>query len=175
MDTLVHEPVVWKAKWRVDKYHEADSYADVLALGIEPDETIEIEGNLLVYGGGSAFWDLLIGAGNVTAFNNANAYLGVGDSNTAAAATQTDLQAATNKDRNAMEATYPQHTDGTGASSNADCVFKSSWGSGEANFAWEEWALFNASTAGRMLNRKVESFGTKSTGTWTLTVTLSLS
>lgn len=45
-----------------------------------------------------------------TAFNNANAYLGVGDSSTAFSAAQTDLQASTNKLRKAMDSTYPQRT-----------------------------------------------------------------
>ena len=142
--------------------------------GVAPYETVRMEpGNLLMFGGGSAFWDLLIGAANVTAYNNANAYLGSGNSNTAAAATQTDLQGGS-KSREGMEATYPQHTDGV-TSGNEDCVFKSSWATGDGNYAGEEWALFNASTAGRMLQRKVESLGTKtSASVWELTVTLSL-
>jgi hypothetical protein len=46
----------------------------------------------------------------------------------------------------------------------------------DANFAWQEWAVFNASSTGRMLNRKVESLGTKtSSAAWTLTVTITLS
>jgi hypothetical protein len=46
-----------------------------------------------------------------TFFTNTNARLGVGDSSTAFAAGQTDLQAASNKLRKAMEATYPTRTD----------------------------------------------------------------
>jgi hypothetical protein len=171
-----HDEIKWHAKWRVEKF-VGDVTQDMIDAGVvTPYEVIEREGNLLMYGGASALWDLLIGAGNVSAFSNANAYIGVGDSSTAAAATQTDLQAATNKLRKAMEATYPQHTDGTGASSNAQIVFRSVFGSTDANFAWAEWGVFNASSAGRMLNRKVESLGTKASGTtWTLTITLSLS
>ena len=140
----------------------------------EPYEVLECEpGNLLVYGGASSFWDLLIGAGNQTAFNNANAYLGVGDSATAAAIGQTDLLGT--DIRNGMEASYPIHTDGVTVGSE-DCVFKASYATGEANFAWNEWAVFNHATTGRMLQRKVESLGTKtSAAVWTLTVTLSLS
>ena len=160
--------IVWRARWSVEKRWGDDP-------AVEPYEVLEREGNLLVYGGASALWDLLIGAGNVTAFNNSNAYIGVGDSNTAAAATQTDLQAASNKVRVGMEASYPSHTDGTSDGSD-DCVFRSVFGTGSANFDWEEWAVFNASTAGRMLNRKVETLGTKtSAAAWTFTVTLSLS
>lgn len=108
-----------------------------------------------------------IGAG-VTAFNNANAHIGVGDSSTAFAAGQTDLQAASNKLRKAMDATYP-----TGGS-NA-ITFRATFGTSDANFAWNEWGTFNASSSGTMLNRKVESLGTKTnTQTWQFTVTLTV-
>lgn len=106
-----------------------------------------------------------IGAG-VTAFNNANAHIGVGDSSTAFAVGQTDLQASSNKLRKAMDATYPS------GGSNV-ITFRSTFGTSDANFAWNEWAVFNASSSGTMLSRKVESLGTKtSTQTWQFTVTL---
>lgn len=106
-----------------------------------------------------------VGAG-VTAFNNANAHIGVGDSTTAHAVGQTDLQAATNKLRKAMDATYP-----SGATNVL--TFRSTFGTADANFAWQEWGVFNASSGGTMLNRKVESLGTKTnTQTWQFTVTL---
>ena len=165
MKLQISDIIKWSCRWKLEKYHDDLNH---------PYEVIEGEGNLLTYGGASILWQALIGAAP-TYFSNANAHIGVGDSSTGAAATQTDLQAATNKLRKAMDATYPTHTDGTGASSNAEIVFKSTFGSTEANFAWNEWAIFNASSSGRMLNRKAESFGTKSAGsTWTLTITLSL-
>lgn len=102
----------------------------------------------------------------VTAFNNANSYLGVGDSATAHAVGQTDLVAASNKLRKAMDATYPQ-----GAANVI--TFRSTFATGDANWAWNEWATFNASSGGTMLNRKVESLGTKTnTQTWQFTTTL---
>jgi hypothetical protein len=111
----------------------------------------------------------------LTYFNNGNAYIGVGDSTTAAAATQTDLQASTNKLRKAMDATYPQHTDAT-TSGAASIVFKSTFSTSDANYAWQEWGIFNGSSGGRMLNRKVESLGTKtSAASWAFTCTLTLS
>ena len=104
----------------------------------------------------------------VTSYANANAYIGVGDSSTAFDATHTDLQAATNKLRKAMDATYPQR------STNV-LTFRSTFATGDANFAWNEWAVFNASSAGTMLNRKVESLGTKvSSQSWQITVTLTV-
>lgn len=102
-----------------------------------------------------------------TFFDNSNAYIGVGDSTTAFNAAHTDLQAATNKLRKAMESTYPQI-------STNELTFKSSFGSSDANFAWAEWAVFNASSSGTMLTRKVEALGTKSSGTWVITCTLTV-
>lgn len=104
----------------------------------------------------------------VTEFDNTNAHIGVGDSTTAFAAAQTDLQAAANKLRQSMDATYPQR------SSNA-LTFRATFDTADANFAWEEWAVFNAAAAGTMLNRKVESLGTKTSAqVWQLTVTLTV-
>jgi hypothetical protein len=74
-----------------------------------------------------------------------------------------------------MEATYPQHTDGV-TSANDSAIWKSQWGTSQGNQAWNEWGLFNASSAGRMLQRKVQAFGTKTSASiWTLTATLDLS
>lgn len=132
-------------------------------------KTTEFDHNILVNAGINAMLTLLAGGGG-TAFSNANSYIGVGDSNTAAAAGQTDLQAATNKLRKAMNATYPTY--GT----NQQIVFQADFGSSEANYAWEEFAVFNASSSGTMLNRKVSSQGTKTAGqTWRVTITITVS
>ena len=103
-----------------------------------------------------------------TLFTNATSYIGVGDSTTAFAATQTDLQAVTNKLRKGMEETYPTRTD------NA-LTFKAVFGDEEANYTWNEWGVFNASTGGTMLCRKVSSLGQKVTGVWSLTIVLTVS
>lgn len=103
-----------------------------------------------------------------TFFNNANSYIGVGDSTTAFAASQTDLQAASNKLRKAMDATYPQVSTNT-------ITFRSTFATTDANFAWQEWGVFNGSSGGTMLNRKVESLGTKTSAqSWQFTVTITL-
>ncbi|MFN3656839.1 MAG: hypothetical protein ACK4UO_06265 [Pseudolabrys sp.] len=103
-----------------------------------------------------------------TFFTNANARLGAGDSTAAFDAADTDLQAASNKLRKAMEATYPQRTGNV-------LTFRSLFGTSEGNFNWNEWGLFNAGSGGVMLNRKVENLGTKaSTQSWQLTVDLTV-
>lgn len=99
-----------------------------------------------------------------TFFDNTHAYIGVGDSTTAFAATQTDLQAATNKYRKGMDTGYPQRVDNT-------LTFSATFLGTDANYDWNEWAVFNASTDGVMLNRLVEDNGTKVSGqTWVMEV-----
>lgn len=111
----------------------------------------------------------IMNSGPPTFFTNANSYIGVGDSNTAYGASQTDLQASSNKYRQAMEATYPQ------LATNV-LTFRSLFATGNANFAWEEWAVFNAGSSGTMLNRKVETLGTKAnTQSWQMTVDITIS
>ena len=101
-------------------------------------------------------------------FTNALAYLGVGDSNTIFNAAQTDLQAASNKLRKAMDATFPTRA-------TNEITFQSTFGTSEANFTWNEWGAFNAAAAGTMLNRKVESLGTKTAAqSWQLNVTITV-
>ena len=101
--------------------------------------------------------------GQGTVFNNANARLGVGDGDAAFAVAQTDLQ-GTNKFRKAMDSGYPTITP-------PKVTFKSTFAQSEANFAWKEWGIFNAASGGVMLNRVIESNGTKqSNQTWVLEV-----
>lgn len=136
-------------------------------------EVVESEGNMLLIGGGSAIWDLFRGAGAVIPFNGANTYIAVGDSSTAEAETQTDLVAVTNKFRKQVDSGYPQHTDTTNNTNSKSIVYKATYGVSQANFDWNEWGIVNASTAGRMFNRKVEVLGTKtSAGTWVFTITI---
>jgi hypothetical protein len=166
-DTLIDQHKNWHVLTTVEKYWEdLEGLSDQERSLLTPYETRHVEGNLLVTAGITAMLTLLIGGGG-TAFNNANTYLGVGDSTTAAAIGQTDLQAATNKLRKAMDATFPS------VATNV-LTAKATFATGDANWAWQEWALFNASSGGTMLNRKVESLGTKASGSWVLTVTVTI-
>lgn len=113
------------------------------------------------------YMGVLTGAVTSPLFNNANSYIAVGDGTDAFDATDTDLQ-GTNKFRKGMDATYPIRT------LNA-VIFQATFAGAEANYAWEEWGVANASSAGTMLNRKVEYNGTKLAGqTWIFQVTLTL-
>lgn len=165
-----HDPITWRCQTTLRKFRgDSIAVADLF-------DVVEIDGNMLTIGGGSALWDFLIGSTAAGAvYSNANAFIGVGDSATAEANTQTDLVAATNKLRKGMDATFPTHTDGTTGTAN-QIVFQSTFATADANWVWNEWGIFNASTAGRMLNRKVAALGTKtSAATWQLGLTLTLS
>lgn len=135
---------------------------------VPPYEVIEGDYNAFVDDGIINCLNLLIGGGG-TALNNTNARLGVGDSATAWATNQTDLQAAANKLRKAMNATYPL---GTGTKT---ITFRSDFTASEAVWQWNEWGIFWAASGTSMLSRKVETFGTKANGpTWTLTATFTV-
>jgi len=148
--------------------------------GVSPDEEIFVPGNLLLNEGIGRLLDLLCVAGGV-GYNNANAYVGVGDSVTAEAASQTELAAASNRFYKAMNATFPTSPGSNGAQSRD---WRSDFTTTEANYAWAEWTICagatTASGAGftsgtTNLNRKVQALGTKTTGTWTLTGTVTIS
>lgn len=176
----IHEPAQWRCEIDVAKFHGE------WEPGAVPYETVHREGNLLLGGGVGVLWQALIGAtGGATAtanqtlsyFSAANAGIGVGDSTTAAAVTQNDLQAATNKLRKVMNGGFPAHTDGTNTGAQS-IQFQSTFGTAEANWAWEESGVFNSSVAatGRMLNRKVTTLGTKtSSSSWQITFTITIS
>jgi hypothetical protein len=106
------------------------------------------------------------GLNSPTLFSASNAYIGVGDSATAFSIAQSDLQAATNKFRKLV----------TSIGESAGVVTAvATCGTSEANFEWVEHGLFNASSGGTMLGRKVESpsLGTKvNTKVWTMSLTI---
>lgn len=160
------EDAVKFARRKLDKSGEISS-AELRALLVKPEIEEEVPGNMLLNEGIQLILDLLIGAAGVAA-NNANAQIGVGDSSTAEAATQVDLQAASNKLFKAMNATYPIRT-------NQTMAWQSDFTTGEANYAWNEWSVRNQAAADKNINRKVQSLGTKASGTWTLTAQVTLS
>ena len=128
-----------------------------------------VRDNVFLNEGITFIWQAVTGVAGLTYFNNANSHIGVGDGTTAADPSQTGLQ-GTNKYYKGMDSGYPQI-------SGTKCIFRSTFGTGEANFTWAEWTVANGnSDAAVNLNRKVESLGTKSSGaTWVLQVELSIS
>lgn len=151
---------------------------DFEAAGVRPYEVVEKAGNLLTTAGLNRLTSLMIAGGGQGATNTATR-LGVGNSSTAAAVGQTDLQASSgssNRQFQVMDATYPQQSNGV-------LTFKSTFATGEANFAWAEWCVdigtptvsAGTTVAALMLNRAVQSLGTKASGTWVLTATITIS
>lgn len=159
------EKVFEKVEWRITKFANDEAFKAGEVL-----EELKIDGNMLLNEGINELWTLVAGGGG-TAFSNANAYLGVGDSSTAESASQTGLQAATNKLYKAMDVSYPTY--GT----SQKITFRATFGGTDANFAWNEFTVANGSSdTGKNLNRKVSAQGTKTSGqTWQLTLEITLS
>ena len=115
----------------------------------------EFTHNCFLNEGINELWSLVCGTGGVK-FDNTNAYIGVGDSDTAAVAAQTGLQAASNKFYQPMDANYPTY----GTSQKA--TFRATFAEANANFAWKEITIINGDDdAHDNLNRKVQAMGTK--------------
>ncbi len=135
-----------------------------------PYEVVEGK-NIGLTTGLNELWNLGTGQGG-TAFTNTNSQIGIGDSNTAPAAGQTDLQGVANKTYKAMNAGYPT------APAGGQVQFQATFGSADANYAWNEFVIKN-SASGICLNRSTNGgtgFGTKVAGTtWVVTATLTLS
>lgn len=121
--------------------------------------------NLMLNVGINIMLSLLAG-GAGTVFSNANGRIGVGDSSTAAAASQTGLQAASNKAYVAYDSTYPVY------GSSQTFVTRATFGSSTGNFAWNEFTNDNG-TPTTSLNRLVSAQGTKTSGqTWQPIITI---
>jgi len=164
------DAATWQCHYKLSKYQEDIApyrgIEDEFRRLFKPYEVLEGRGNCLLNTGIDEMWDLITGVSS-NYYNNASAQIGVGDSDTAAQPTQTDLQASTNKTYKGMDSGYPTST-------SQQITLKASFGSEEANYAWNEWVV-KQSTSAICLNRKVESLGTKTSGTWTLEVTITLS
>ena len=100
------DAVRWRYHLRLEK-RWGDWALDDIRSGKAPapHEVIEREHNLLMTAGATALWNGLVTAGLATPFTSTNAQLAVGDSNTAASAGQTDLQAAAGATANSGDPT----------------------------------------------------------------------
>ena len=188
---MANDSLNWHPSMTVNKYNP-ETVADITrSLGraptmedyanIAPDDTITVEGNGLVNGGLQRLADLIIGNGSVTAFTATKGLIGVGNSNAAFSAAHSDLQGASK-----LFVPVQAAPSASGGVISASALVSNT----DGVFAWEEWCFAigsgttvkNASlaTAGGgsavMLNRKVQSLGTKASGAdWTLSATVTLS
>lgn len=170
-DIVGHRTHALVEKWGTD---------EAFLRGGRPDSTVEDDGNALAASGSAFLWQCAMGnggAGTLLYLNTTNAALGVGDSSTGATRTQTDLQATTNKLRKTASSVSNTDVAPPGVVGVQDRItVVASFLSAEANWVWNEWALFNSPTAGRMINRRVPTtnLGSKTSGTWQLTITIDL-
>lgn len=161
------EHVAWEVHWRVEKFL-SKTLEDVLSSGEKPYEVCSDVQNIILDTGANEMLKLIGGVSGATAFSAANAKIYVGSDSTAEAASQTGVIATTNKAFAGMDSGYP-------SVSGRTIVFRASFDDATANFAWNEAAITNGSGAGAIaMNRKVSALGTKTTGTWTLQLTISL-
>ena len=127
------------------------------------------EGNILVNVGIQGLWKLACGLTSPPgAWNAANAKVRVGTGAGAAAATDTQATFTSPVDK-AMDSTYP-------LLSGQQIQFHGTYGSADANQAWNEYGVINGDGTPVLLNRYVVSKGTKASGeTWTLEIDITLS
>lgn len=208
-DTRLHDGINWRAFAHVDRYSRDQSrwaeqwlvdnvphyftlrpgekqgqLATALRLTGDPEDgTAEAAGNLLVTVGLARITNLITGGG-AQSFNNAQGTVGVGATATAATVSDIALGAdAGSAYYQGVDATFP-------TTSNGVITTQSTFASGNANFAWNEWmwgtgtgtitpgATFASvySTTHVMLNHKIASLGTKGSGAaWVFTTTVTLS
>ena len=161
------EHVAWEVHWRVEKFL-SKTFDEVLATGEQPYEVCSDVQNIILDTAANEMLKLIGGVAGATAFSAANAKIYVGSDSTAEAASQTGVIATTNKAYAGMDSGYP-------SVSGRTIVFRASFDDATANFAWNEAAITNGSGVSAIaMNRKVSALGTKTTGTWTLQLTISL-
>ena len=190
---MMQDRAVEKASWRLAKFDDPTGEVEAYTRsGHTVEDAMEkfperfmgvsnFEPNLLLNAGITVLLNLLTAASGQTAFNNANSRLGVGDSSTTEAASQTGLQAATNHYWQVADATFP-------TVSGQVVTWQATFGGTVGNYAWNEFISDNDGAAGSTstaptysstlvaLNRKVSSQGTKTAGqTWVLTLQITFS
>ncbi len=160
----ISEHSQWRVEWRLEKWAETARKV----AGFEPDEVLCDSQNIILDSGANEMLKLITGTGG-TAFSAANAYIYVGTSSTAENASQGGILATGNNRAYAgMDVGYP-------VVNSRQMIYRASFGDSSANFAWNEASIVNGTGANAVaMNRKVSNMGTKSTGTWTLQITVSL-
>lgn len=151
--------------------------------GEPEDGYAEADGNLLVTAGLDAITKLLIASGSPQAFSGpTRAIVGVGATSTAAAITDTALGA------DGGSAYYQGCDSANPTQANGVITTVATFTTGNANFAWAEWCwatctgsitpgatLASAATGTKLWNHKIQSLGTKVSGSWVLTTTVTIS
>jgi len=169
----------WSTKWTFGKFKDPDGEVARLSKSgmsideikeLMPDRFLEksiVDGNLALNEGIAELLLLLTG-GTATAFDNTNAYIGVGSDATAESASQTGLIGVLAYV--VMDATFPTISAQT-------VTFKATFAAGIGTGSWQEFTVANGSSdAADNLNRKVSDKGTKAAGeSWIAQVDITVS
>jgi len=174
------DKITWKTTWQLDKWRDPTGEIEELSkkgltidkiVGLHPKEfieTLQFEGNVALNEGLQQLIDIICGISSPTLWDNTNARVGVGNSSTAAQATDAGLLGGSTAFAS-MDGGYPQRSSQTAS-------WKGTFGDGTAEFAWEEFTIDNGAVGDINLNRYVTNKGTKGSGeTWVLTVEIAFS
>lgn len=154
--------------WGVSKYDDQATYDAWLAgdPGALPYEIVKSH-NIALNGGLHELWNLAAGI-SANLMNNTNSQIGIGDSATAAVATQTGLQASTNVYYQAVDSGFP-------TVSAQSFTFQAAIGPTSALYTWNEMVVKN-NASGIVFNRVAQNQGTKSgSNVWTAQVVITSS
>lgn len=162
----ISEHSQWRVTWEVRKWMDD---AKRLA-GLEPYEVVTETQNIILDTGANEMLQLITGTGG-TPYSAANTYLYVGSDNSPENAAQTGVLATgSNRAYAALDSGFP-------TVNGRQMIFQATFGNNDANFAWNEASIVNGTGVNAVaMNRKVPtpSFGTKTQGTWSLKITVSL-
>jgi hypothetical protein len=143
-------------------------------FGIEPYESSEVVGNLITNAGWTRMMNLLTNQGATQALDSTHARIGVGNSNTAEAYTDTDLGAVAGSANR-----WFQLVSGAGTLGTRTLAWSATFGTADGNFSWNEFGIDQGTASGNtvtaiLFNHKAGiAQGTKASGqTWTATATL---
>lgn len=175
-----------KTVWTIERWDEQQTelLAEILGrapiaedfhrLGIKPYQVTEVVGNLITNAGWTRLMNLLTNQGATQALDATHARIGVGNSNTAEAYTDTDLGAAAGSANR-----WFQLVTGAGSLGTRTLAFSASFASADGNFAWNEFGLDFGTASGNtvtapLFNHKAGiAQGTKAAGqVWTATATI---
>lgn len=110
---------------------------------------------------------MLIGE-TVNNFSQSTAYIGVGNGSTAFSAGHTTLQGTGGS-------ILLKNVNITPVRSGQTLTFATTFTTGEANWTWYEWGIFNAPSSGDMLNRVLAINAAKNSAeSWNLSVNITI-
>lgn len=154
----------WIIKWQLKKWRDSNRKQ----FGYDPDEIIDFDQNMILIGGVEEMLKLISGNGGVP-YNHENTRIFIGSDSTVEAFSQTGiLSTGEKKFCKKLDEGYPFVYKNV-------LYYQASFENDEANFLWNEISITNGDGEKSIaLNRKVESLGAKTHGTWTVLIRISI-